>query len=288
MRRLGNLFDDPDRQDYEFVCAQLDPKSGDQGKHVKKVAEMIRNGTLDKLDALREVPNDASQPATLPEEMIQYKQLTKPLLIKMIMAWEPLLPRPGASPENPGRNPLWDIPRDTLFKWALYALNVKPMHQLPHIKELRRVENFLVYTTARYNELFSRLQCLRADTERTKDSVPGYLSTLMETKKITLNIAFYENKPLEFVYNFGTHDDWTIAKPFSVDAALHSKQAGEMMHLCTKLKASLNITLPDPTDNSDVMPAYGFVSFGPGLGPGFGFGPGSALASVSTFDAASA
>ena len=61
-----------------------------------------------------------------------------------------------------------------------------------------------------------------------------------------------------------------------------------MMHLCTKLKASLNITLPDPTDNWDVMPAYGFVSFGPGLGPGFGFGPGSALASASTFDAASA
>ena len=29
----------------------------------------------------------------------------------------------------------------------------------------------------------------------------------METKKITLNIAFYENKPHEFVYNFGTHDD---------------------------------------------------------------------------------
>ena len=28
LRRLGNLFDDPDRQDYEFVCAQLDPKRG--------------------------------------------------------------------------------------------------------------------------------------------------------------------------------------------------------------------------------------------------------------------
>ena len=45
LRRLGNLFDDPDRQDYEFVCAQLDPKRGDQGKHVKKVAEMLRKGT---------------------------------------------------------------------------------------------------------------------------------------------------------------------------------------------------------------------------------------------------
>ena len=78
----------------------------------------------------------------------------------------------------------------------------------------------------------------------------------METKKITLNIAFYENKALEFVYNFGTHDDWTIAKPFSVDAALHSKQTGEMKHLRTKLKASCNITLPDPTDDWDVMPAY--------------------------------
>ena len=29
-----------------------------------------------------------------------------------------------------------------------------------------------------------------------------------------------------------------------------------MTHLPTKLKASLNITLPDPTDNWDVMPAY--------------------------------
>ena len=74
--------------------------------------------------------------------------------------------------------------------------------------------------------------------------------------------------PFEFVYNFGTHDDWTIAKPFSVDAALHSKQAGEMMHLCTKLKASLNITLPDPTDNWDVMPAYRalLTAYGSGLG----------------------
>ena len=45
LRRLGNLFDDPDRQDFEFVCAQLDLKRGDQGKHVKKVAEMLRKGT---------------------------------------------------------------------------------------------------------------------------------------------------------------------------------------------------------------------------------------------------
>ena len=252
LRRLGNLFDDPDRQDYLFVCAQLDPKRGDQGKHVKKVAEMIRKGTLDKLDALREVPNDASQPATLPEEMIQYKQLTKPLLIKMITAWEPLLVRPG----NPGQNSLWDIRRDTLFKWALYALNVKPVHKLPHLEEFRRVENFLLYTKARYNELFSRLQCLRGDTKLTKDSVPGYFSTDIETKKITLNIAMQGNKPLDFVYPFGTYDDWIIAKPFSVDAVLHSEKAGEMTHLPTKLKASLNITLPIPTDNWDVMPAY--------------------------------
>ena len=217
---------------------------------------MIRNGTLDKLGALREVSNDASQPATLPEEMIQYKQLTKPLLIKMIMAWEPLLPRPGASPENPGRNPLWDIPRDTLFKWALYALNVKPVHQLPHLEELRREKNFLVYTTARYNELFSRLQCLRRETELTKDSVPGYFSTDIETKKITFNIALQGSKPLDFVYPFGTYDDWIIAKPFSVDASVQSDKAGEMTHLATKLKASLNITLPIPTDNWDVMPAY--------------------------------
>ena len=158
MKRLGNLFDDPDRKDYEFVCAYLDPKTGPQGKHVKKVAEMIRNGTLDKLDALREVPNDASQPATLPEEMIQYKQLTKPLLIQMIQSWESLeMVR------------LWEIPRDTLFKWALYALNVKPVHKLPHLEELRRVQNFLLYTTARYKQLFSRLQCLRGDTELSKD-----------------------------------------------------------------------------------------------------------------------
>ena len=259
-------------------------RGGTKGSTSRRSRRCSGRVLLDKLDALCEAPTEATQPATLPKKMIQYKQLTKPLLINMITAWEPTLARPG----HPGRPPLWHIPRDTLLNWALYALNVKPVHKLPHVEELRRVQNFLLYTTARYKQLFSRLQCLRADTERTKDSVPGYLSTLMETKKITLNIAFYENKPFEFVYNFGTHDDWTIAKPFSVDAALHSKQAGEMMHLCTKLKASLNITLPDPTDNSDVMPAYGFVSFGPGLGPGFGFGPGSALASVSTFDAASA
>ena len=251
-KELQTLFDDPDRKDYEFVCAHLDPKTGPQGKHVKKVAEMIRNGTLDKLDALREVPNDASQPATLPEEMIQYKQLTKPLLIKMITAWEPLLARPG----HPGRPPLCDIPRDTLFKWALYALNVKPVHKLPHLEEFRRVENFLLYTKARYNQLFSRLQCLRGDTELTKDSVPGYFSTDIETKKITLNIAMRGNTPLDFVYPFGTYDDWIIAKPFSVDAVLHSDKAGEMTHLSTKLKASLNITLPIPTDLWDVMPAY--------------------------------
>ena len=161
---------------------------------------MLRKGTLDKLDALREVPNEASQPATLPEEMIQYKQLTNPLLIKMITAWEPLLARPG----NPGRPPLCDIPRDTLFKWALYALNVKPVHQLPHLEELRREKNFLVYTTARYNELFSRLQCLRRETELTKDSVPGYFSTDTEAKLITLNIPMQGNKTLDFVYNFGT------------------------------------------------------------------------------------
>ena len=252
LKELQTLFDDPDRKDYEYVCANLDPKTGPQGKHVKKIAEMIRNGTLDKLDALRKVPNDASQPATLPEEMHQYKQLTKPLLIKMITAWEPLLVRPG----NPGQNSLWDIPRDTLFKWALYALNVKPVHMLPHLGELRREENFLLYTKARYNELFSRLQCLRGDTKLTKDSVPGYFSTDIETKKITLNIAMQGNKPLDFVYPFGTYDDWIIAKPFSVDAVLHSDKAGEMTQLSTKLKASLNITLPIPTDNWDVMPAY--------------------------------
>ena len=267
-KELQTLFDDPDRKDYEFVCTQLEPKSGPQGKHVKKVAEMIRKGYLDKLDALREVANDESQPATLPEEMIQYKQLTKPLLIKMIMAWEPLLPRPGASPENPGRNPLWDIPRDTLFKWALYALNVKPVHQLPHLEELRREKNFLVYTTARYNELFSRLQCLRGDTELTKDSVPGYFSTDIEAQKITLNNPSQGNKPLDFVYNFRTYDDWIIANPFSVDAVLQSKKAGEMTHLRTKLKATLNITLPDPTDNWDVMSAYRVLlaTYSSGLG----------------------
>ena len=244
-KELQTLFDDPDRKDYEFVCAHLDPKTGPQGKHVKKVAEMIRNGTLDKLGALREVSNDASQPATLPEEMIQYKQLTKPLLIQMIQSWESL--------EMVG---LWDIPRDTLYKWVLYALNVKPVHKLPHLEEFRRVENFLLYTKARYNQLFSRLQCLRGDTELTKDSVPGYFSTDIETKKITLNIAMRGNTPLDFVYPFGTYDDWIIAKPFSVDAVLHSDKAGEMTQLSTKLKASLNITLPVPTDNWDVMPAY--------------------------------
>ena len=76
------------------------------------------------------------------------------------------------------------------------------------------------------------------------------------------------NKRLDFVYNFGTHDDWIIAKPFSVDAVLHSKKAGEMTHLPTKLKATLNITLPDPTDNWDVMPAYRVLlaTYGSGLG----------------------
>ena len=196
LKELQTLFDDPDRKDYQLVCAYLDPKTGPQGKHVKQVAEMIRNGTLDKLGALCEVSNDASQPATLPEEMIQYKQLTKHLLIQMIHSWEPLLVRPG----NPGQNSLWDIRRDTLLKWVLYALNVKPVHKLPRLEELRRVENFLLYTTARYNELFSRLQCLRGDTELTKDSVPGYFSTDIETKKITLNTAMHGNKPFDFVY----------------------------------------------------------------------------------------
>ena len=163
---------------------------------------------------------------------------------------------------------LWDIPRDTLYKWVLYALNVKPVHKLPHLEEFRRVENFLLYTKARYNQLFSRLQCLRGDTELTKDSVPGYFSTDIETKKITLNIAMRGNTPLDFVYPFGTYDDWIIAKPFSVDAVLHSEKAGEMTHLPTKLKTSLNITLPVSTGNWDVMPDYRALvtACGSGLG----------------------
>ena len=228
------------------------PRGGTKGSTSRRSRRCSGRVLLDKLDALREAPTEATQPATLPKKMIQYKQLTKPLLINMITAWEPTLARPG----HPGRPPLWHIPRDTLLNWALYALNVKPVHKLPHVEELRREENFLVYTTARYNELFSRLQCLRGDTELTKDSVPGYFSTSMETKKITLNIAMRGNEILEFVHNFGNHDDWTIAKPFSLDAALHSEQTGEIKHLRTKLKASLNITLPDPTDKWDVMPAY--------------------------------
>ena len=239
-------------------------RGGTKGSTSRRSRRCSGRVLLDKLDALCEAPTEATQPATLPKKMIQYKQLTKPLLINMITAWEPTLARPG----HPGRPPLWHIPRDTLLNWALYALNVKPVHKLPHVEELRRIQNFLLYTTARYNELFSRLQCLRGDTELTKDLVPGYFSTDIETKKITLNIAMRGNTPLDFVYPFGTYDDWIIAKPFSVDAVLHSKKGGEMTHLPTKLKATLNITLPDPTDNWDVMSAYRVLlaTYGSGLG----------------------
>ena len=63
LKRLGDLLDASECDDYQFVCAKLDPKAGEQRQHVKKVADMIRKGTFDKLDALREVANDASQPA---------------------------------------------------------------------------------------------------------------------------------------------------------------------------------------------------------------------------------
>ena len=244
-------------------------RGGTKGSTSRRSRRCSGRVLLDKLDALCEAPTEATQPATLPKKMIQYKQLTKHLLIQMIHSWEPLLVRPG----NPGQNSLWDIRRDTLLKWVLYALNVKPVHKLPHkgapscrTIEFRRVENFLLYTKARYMELFSRLQCLRGEANLTQDSVPGYFSADIETKKITFNIALQGSKPLDFVYPFGTYDDWIIAKPFSVDAVLHSDKAGEMTHLPTKLKASLNITLPIPTDNWDVMHVYDGLLTSPGFG----------------------
>ena len=228
------LVDDFMEQDYAYLMESLHPQRGESKQHVRKIASMLKKGTFDRLDA-RNV--ESTENEKLPDEMIKYRQLTKPLLIKMVVAWEPNLD-----------NKLDNVPRHALLKWVTFALNVKEGHDLPHTEEHRIIVNFLLYTTARYQVLFSRLQVLRTLNEVSADSLKGYFALDVENAKIKFLINMPGRMNVTFDYDFADEDDWTLEKPFTLDCYVHSVHAGETKYLRAKLKAACNIELPNPSD----------------------------------------
>ena len=247
---LKNILENASEDEYNFVCRVLKPETGDNKECLSLVAFMLQKGLLQKFLAMEKKNSQEAQEAPkVPEKVIRYKQLPKELLVMMIQAWE--------SFDTKAKRELWRIPRDTLLKWVLFALNVKGYDELPK-GEYRKTGSLFDYTRGRYQALFSRLKCLRGQEEIKEDSVPGYFSLDIPNNKIHLNIKLDRYPPtptsgsisstLSFNHDFGGHDDWIIVTPFSVHAKMVSVMAGETKTLRTKLQASCGVSLPEPND----------------------------------------
>ena len=240
MAGLENIVKNATEDEYHFVCQVLHPETGEHKESLKLVAFMLQKGLFQKFFAMQTKNAQVAQEAPkLPETAIRYENLTKPLLVMMIQAWESFAPEKKRQLER--------IPRDTLLKWVLFALNVKGYHELPK-GDYRYLNTFIPYTRGRYRNLFSRLACLPDQEAIKPDSVPGYFSIDLPHNKILLNIKLAESDPLPWPFNhdFGGHDDWLIVAPFSVHAKMSSVKAGETKALRTKLQASCGVSLPDP------------------------------------------
>ena len=239
---VKNATDD----EYQYVCQTLEPETGEHKHSLKLVAFMLQKGLIEKFFEMQmKNAQVAQEEPKLPEKAIRYENLTKPLLVMMIQAWELEL-IPGQLEK---KRQLERIPRDTLLKWVLFALNVKGHHELPKgDSPYRKLAAFIPYTRGRYRVLFSRLACLRDQEVIKSDSVLGYFSMDHPNNKISLNIklAEGEQQPWSFNHDFGGHDDWLIVAPFSVHAKMISVKAGETKTLRTKLQASCGVSLPDP------------------------------------------
>ena len=242
---VKNATDD----EYQYVCQTLEPETGEHKHSLKLVAFMLQKGLIEKFFEMQmKNAQVAQEEPKLPEKAIRYENLTKPLLVMMIQAWELELITDQKRQLEMKRQ-LQRIPRDTLLKWVLFALNVKGHHELPKgDSPYRKLAAFIPYTRGRYRVLFSRLACLRDQEVIKSDSVPGYFSMDHPNNKISLNIklAEGEQQPWSFNHDFGGHDDWLIVAPFSVHAKMISVKAGETKTLRTKLQASCGVSLPDP------------------------------------------
>ena len=240
MAGIENIVKNATDDEYQFVCQALQPETGEHKESLKLVAFMLQKGLFQKFFAMQMKNAQVAQEAPkLPEKAIRYENLTKPLLVMMIQAWESFAPEKKRQLER--------IPRDTLLKWVLFALNVKGHHELPK-GDYRYLGAFIPYTRGRYRVLFSRLACLRDQEAIKSDSVLGYFSIDLPHNKILLNIKLAEGDqlPWSFNHDFGGHDDWLIVAPFSVHAKMISVKAGETKALRTKLQASCGVSLPDP------------------------------------------
>ena len=236
---IENIVKKATVEEYTFVCNALHPETGEHKESLKLVAFMLQKNLFEKFFAMQMKDAQAAQEAPkLPEKVTRYENLTKPLLLMMIQAWESFAAEKKRQLER--------IPRDTLLKWVLFALNVKGHHELPK-GEYRNIGAFLPYTRGRYRALFSRLECLHDKEDIKYDSVLGYFSIDPPHNMIKLNIKPAEGAaPLSFNHDFGGHDDWWIGAPFSVHARMISVKAGETKTLRTKLQASCGVSLPDP------------------------------------------